>query len=145
MVDEAHHLRAVWWRCLTALKDAFEDPYVIALTATPPIDVPQAEWNRYAGFCGEVDEEVGVPELVAEGNLCPHQDYILFSQPDGKDVDELRRFRRGVNSLALDLQLDVEFAEQLAAFPNWIDDSSLEQSEISSQQTGVLFCTSHFS
>ncbi|MGY8642452.1 MAG: DEAD/DEAH box helicase [Verrucomicrobiales bacterium] len=111
VVDEAHHLRAVWWKCLSTVKDAIENPVVVSLTATPPIDVPQSEWNRYAMFCGEVDEEVGVPELVAEGNLCPHQDYVLLSTPTGKDVDELKRFREGVATLILDLQLDIELAE----------------------------------
>jgi len=93
------------------VKDAIENPVVVSLTATPPIDVPQSEWNRYAMFCGEVDEEVGVPELVAEGNLCPHQDYVLLSTPTGKYVDELKRFREGVATLILDLQLDIELAE----------------------------------
>ncbi len=120
VVDEAHHLRAVWWKCLSAVKDALDGVYVVSLTATPPIDVLQAEWNRYAGFCGQVDEEVGVPELVAEGNLCPHQDYILFSTPDQNDVAELRRFCQGVASFVLDRQLDMEFAERLIKFPNWI-------------------------
>tara|TARA_R110002096_G_scaffold29509_5_gene88963 strand:- start:31968 stop:34499 length:2532 start_codon:yes stop_codon:yes gene_type:complete len=113
VVDEAHHLRAVWWKCLTTIKDALAKPTVISLTATPPIDVPQAEWNRYAAFCGQVDMEVGVPELVAEGNLCPHQDYVLLSIPEGEHVEELRRFRVGVSQLILDLQLDIDLAEKL--------------------------------
>lgn len=113
VVDEAHHLRAVWWKCLTTVKDALKKPTVISLTATPPIDVPQAEWNRYAAFCGQVDMEVGVPELVAEGNLCPHQDYVLLSTPEGDHVEELRRFRVGVSQLILDLQLDIDLAEKL--------------------------------
>ncbi len=125
VVDEAHHLRAVWWRCLTALKDALDDVIIVALTATPPIDVPQAEWNRYATFCGVVDEEVGVPELVAEGNLCPHQDYIFLSTPDESDVAELRRFHRRVGTFILDLQLDIEMAERLSDFPDWITEKDL--------------------
>ena len=65
LVEVPHHL----------LKESLDHVSVIALTATPPIDVPAAEWNRYASFCGPVDLEVGVPELVAAGNLCPHQDF----------------------------------------------------------------------
>ena len=70
---------------------------IVALTATPPVDVPQAEWNRYSTFCGPIDEEVGVPELVAEGNLCPHQDFVHFSLPTrDRSPNELHRFQRGV-------------------------------------------------
>ena len=120
VVDEAHHLRAFWWKCLKTLKESLDQPYVIALTATPPVDVPQAEWNRYAGFCGNVDEEVGVPELVAEGNLCPHQDYVHFSLPTGVEAERLRDFHQRVKTLVLDLQLDTGFATQLAAIPHWL-------------------------
>jgi len=120
VVDEAHHLRSFWWKCLKTLKESLDQPYIVALTATPPVDVPQAEWNRYASFCGDVDEEVGVPELVAEGNLCPHQDYVYFSLPTGAEADRLRDFHQRVKTLILDLQLDTEFASQLSAIPNWV-------------------------
>ncbi len=120
IVDEAHHLRSFWWKCLNILKENLTDIHIIALTATPPIDVPQAEWNRYASFCGPIDEEVGVPELVAEGNLCPHQDYVYFSLPSGPDIDVLRDFQGGVAKLILDLQLDTAFASRLIAFPSWV-------------------------
>jgi hypothetical protein len=38
-------------------------------------DVSPFEWQRYEELCGPVDAEVSVPELVLEGDLCPHQDY----------------------------------------------------------------------
>ena len=120
VVDEAHHLRAFWWKCLKTLKESLDQPYIVSLTATPPVDVPQAEWNRYASFCGNVDEEVGVPELVAEGNLCPHQDYVYFSLPTGAEADRMRDFHQRVKALVLDIQLDTDFATQLSALPNWM-------------------------
>jgi superfamily II DNA or RNA helicase len=127
VVDEAHHLRAFWWKCLHALKKGLGKEAhgidVVALTATPPVDVPQAEWNRYSTFCGPIDEEVGVPELVAEGNLCPHQDFVHFSLPTCNEVDTLHEFERGVHQLILDLQLDTDFAARLSAFPNWLPEN----------------------
>jgi superfamily II DNA or RNA helicase len=42
VVDEAHHLRAEWWRTLTFVADRLK-PTVIALTATPPYDVSPYE------------------------------------------------------------------------------------------------------
>jgi superfamily II DNA or RNA helicase len=48
VVDEAHHLRNEWWKGLTAVLDALDEPTVVALTATPPYDVHPLEWERYA-------------------------------------------------------------------------------------------------
>ena len=81
VVDEAHHLRSEWWKCLIALRKNLGDPTIVALTATPPYDVSVVEWERYEELCGPVDSEISVPELVLERNLCPHQDYVYISNP----------------------------------------------------------------
>lgn len=114
LVDEAHHLRAHWWQCLNELKDALDNPIIIALTATPPIDVSQTEWNRYSSFCGPVDIEVNVPELVRSGALCPHQDFIYLNQPTEEEFSVLDRFSTEVKKLMLDFELDGKFANCLA-------------------------------
>lgn len=64
LVDEAHHLRNEWWQTLTVVRDGLENVKTVALTATPPYDVPPFEWARYQEFCGPVDVEISVPELV---------------------------------------------------------------------------------
>ena len=43
---------------------------IIALTATPPYDSSPAEWKRYSDLCGEIDDEIQVPGLVAQKALC---------------------------------------------------------------------------
>lgn len=75
VVDECHHLRREWWKVLDAVVDRYS-PELVALTATPPYDVSGVEWRRYHSFCGEIDEEISIPELVASGDLCPHQDFL---------------------------------------------------------------------
>ena len=75
VVDECHHLRREWWRVLDGVMERYQ-PELVALTATPPYDVSGVEWRRYHSFCGEIDEEISIPELVASGDLCPHQDFI---------------------------------------------------------------------
>lgn len=75
VVDECHHLRNEWWKVLDAITTEFK-PELVALTATPPYDVSGIEWRRYNNFCGEIDEEISIPELVNSGDLCPHQDYL---------------------------------------------------------------------
>ena len=74
VLDEAHHLRRAWWDCLNRLAKELEDVKIVALTATPPYDASFAEWNRYETLCGPIDLEIGIPELVRNGELCPHQD-----------------------------------------------------------------------
>lgn len=61
VVDEAHHLRAEWWKTLTFVAEKLNDPTIVALTATPPYDVSAFEWQRYEELCGPVDAEVSVP------------------------------------------------------------------------------------
>lgn len=90
VLDEAHHLKNAWWRALTLIKTALS-PKVVALTATPPYDVTGAEWERYLSLNGEVDAEIAVPDLVARGDLCAHQDYVYFSNPTEKEAALLQR------------------------------------------------------
>lgn len=81
VLDEAHHLRTEWYHSLDYLcrKLDAQDFTVVSLTATPPYDVSQSEWNNYHSLCGPVDAEISIPELVKNGDLCVHQDLIWFS------------------------------------------------------------------
>ncbi len=81
VLDEAHHLRKAWWDCLDRLATELLDVKVVALTATPPYDASLAEWNRYEKLCGPIDLEIGIPELVRNGDLCPHQDHLILCEP----------------------------------------------------------------
>jgi superfamily II DNA or RNA helicase len=121
VLDEAHHLRQEWWRCLLALKQGLaheeQAPWLVALTATPPYDVPQIEWNRYIELCGPLDAEVAVPELVKVGNLCAHQDYLYFSQPAESERLALQRFDQAVGTLRNELALDSDWLQLLASHP----------------------------
>ena len=90
-LDEAHHLRNEWYRALEAfLKALGSGVTLICLTATPPYDAEGPEWRRYHAVCGEIDEEIFVPELVANQSLCPHQDYVLFNYPTENELAALR-------------------------------------------------------
>ncbi|WP_116105895.1 DEAD/DEAH box helicase family protein [Lewinella sp. IMCC34191] len=92
VVDECHHLRREWWRVLDAVAGRYR-PELVALTATPPYDVSGIEWRRYHGFCGEIDEEISIPELVATGDLCPHQDYLYPILPPPGEGRLLREWQ----------------------------------------------------
>ena len=93
-LDEAHHLQNEWQKALEVfVKGLSKDIKIISLTATPPYDSTPAEWNRYISVCGEIDDEIFVPELVKEKTLCPHQDYILFNYPTKSEVDSFKQHR----------------------------------------------------
>ncbi len=94
-LDEAHHLQNEWQKALESfVKGLSSKVKIISLTATPPYDAGPAEWKRYSETCGEIDEEIFVPELVARNNLCPHQDYIYFNFPTTKELNELEVYKQ---------------------------------------------------
>lgn len=80
-LDECHHLKNEWWKALESVINKIENHKIIALTATPPYDSNNNEWQKYINLCGPIDEEIFVPELIKANNLCPHQDYVYFSFP----------------------------------------------------------------
>ncbi len=109
-LDEAHHLRSEWWKALEELVAEIPDMTIISLTATPPYDSTPAQWQRYVGLCGPIDEEIIVPELVKEKSLCPHQDYVYFNMPTEEEKKAVLKFRQDAASLAKEIANDGEFA-----------------------------------
>ncbi|WP_291870549.1 DEAD/DEAH box helicase family protein [Maribacter sp.] len=110
VLDEAHHLKNEWWKCLYALK-LDQNQTIVALTATPPYDSGSTEVQRYFELCGAVDDEIAIPDLVKEGDLCPHQDYVHYSMPDTVTINFIVEFRRKVAQLLQDIQNDVAFRD----------------------------------
>ena len=92
-LDEAHHLQNEWQKALENFITALEGEIkIIALTATPPYDAKPNEWKRYVGLCGEIDEEIFVPELVKQGTLCPHQDFLYFNYPTDAETADFKAY-----------------------------------------------------
>lgn len=105
IADEAHHLKNSWWYTLNRLKKKL-DPVIVGLTATPPYDVSATEWQRYISLNGPVDTEISVPELIREGDLCPHQDYIYFCKPTSAEKDKIDQFRHDIRNLYDEISTD---------------------------------------
>lgn len=116
VVDEAHHLKNSWWKSLDSLKQKLK-PTVVGLTATPPYDVSHAEWERYLALNGPVDTEITVPELVVEGDLCPHQDYVHLSSPIAEDLAKIQKIRDNVESLYHELCFDSTLKLAISSHP----------------------------
>ena len=112
-LDECHHLRNEWWKSLEIFRKSFADMNVISLTATPPYEGEPALWERYVAMCGEIDEEITVPELVKEGSLCPHQDYVYFSFPTKEEENQLDQFSTQKRAFLKNLSSDSMFCEEV--------------------------------
>lgn len=98
-LDECHHLKNEWWKVLEKFMEMSGNMTVIALTATPPYDSTAAQWERYTKMCGPVDAEITVPELVKEGSLCPHQDYVWFNCPSEEEERRIADFRQNASDM----------------------------------------------
>jgi superfamily II DNA or RNA helicase len=116
VVDECHHLKNEWWKTLFQIKNKL-NLTIIALTATPPFDVSGSEWQRYHQLCGEVDAEINVAELVADKNLCPHQDYIYFSIPTVDESVEITNFYTNIENFIDGLKNNTTFRNWLKSHP----------------------------
>lgn len=118
VVDEAHHLKNEWWQTLTKVKEKL-DPIIVGLTATPPYDVTATEWQRYIDLNGSVDTEISVPELVIEGDLCPHQDYVYFTLPTEKENQSIIDFRQNIEKLFQEIKSDETIIQAIEKHPIW--------------------------
>jgi superfamily II DNA or RNA helicase len=108
VLDEAHHLKNAWWTCLVELKNS-RPFFVVALTATPPYDSDRKEVAKYFNLCGEIDDEIAVPDLVKETDLCPHQDFVYFSKPEDLEVNLIYEYRQKIADFKDDLLADNTF------------------------------------
>ncbi|MFC5280918.1 DEAD/DEAH box helicase family protein [Arcanobacterium canis] len=114
-LDECHHLRNAWWKSLEDFLAAHSGLFSIALTATPPYDSTPNEWKRYISVCGEIDEEITIPELVKEGVLCPHQDFIYLNYPTSDELTAVKDFEERSTQALQHFQSLESFAQIVAS------------------------------
>ncbi len=118
VIDEAHHLRNERRKSLIKLKDSIENPFVVALTATPPYDVSGNERRRYQNLCGPIDAEISVPELVNKKNLCPHQDFVFFNTLNKHEQKIVSAYRKNIENFIKQLTQDEELYTSLINHPH---------------------------
>lgn len=114
-LDEAHHLRSEWWKVLEAFMKKMKGMTVISLTATPPYDSTPGQWKRYMDLCGPIDEEIFTPELVREGSLCPHEDYVYFNWPAREELEEISEYQRRTEKVRNAILTGDGFVRMIAA------------------------------
>lgn len=117
ILDEAHHLRTSWWESTVSFSQQMKKPTIVSLTATPPYDSSFQEWQKYIQLCGPIDAEIYVPELVREGELCAHQDYILFSAPTMLENQPILEYHQNVTTFFHELLRNESFKALLENHP----------------------------
>jgi len=112
VLDEAHHLKNAWWKSLFKLKQ-IGGITVISLTATPPYDSSIQELQKYFDLCGPIDDEIAVPDLVKNGDLCPHQDFVYFSKPSEAQIKYIITYRERILNFINELVQNGDFQNLL--------------------------------
>ncbi|MCO6512091.1 MAG: DEAD/DEAH box helicase family protein [Aridibacter famidurans] len=136
ILDEAHHLRAEWWRALERVCDRFPDLTLVSLTATPPYDSQGHEWARYEQLCGPIDEEISVPELVKAGTLCAHQDFLWACNATASEKKQIEEYDRRVSTLCNTLFENREFEAIVLSHP-WLHSTDIEQDVIRDPEIAI--------
>ena len=122
ILDECHHLMHHWGRILSEIRELFDDPIVLGLTATPP-DVDsfkEADARRYEEFFGPVDYEVPVPALVRDSNLAPYQDLCYFVRPAMKELTYISGVDGEFNELLEELRVANGGLNRVKPLDRWI-------------------------
>jgi superfamily II DNA or RNA helicase len=140
ILDEAHHLRAEWWRALDKVCEALPELVLVSLTATPPYDSQGHEWRRYEQLCGPIDEEISIPELVKAGTLCGHQDYIWAVDVSSTEKEKIKEYDNRVSTLCNTLIEQEEFEDIVLAHP-WLSKECPEQGVIKSPEIAISLLT----
>ena len=123
ILDECHHLTEHWGKVLVELKDAFDDPIVLGLTATPPNPDAVQDAPHYVDLLGEVDYEVPTPALVRDSNLAPYQDLCYFVRPSAKELEYITEADNSFLAIVEEISQSHKDPKRALSFPDWLYDS----------------------
>lgn len=113
ILDEPHHLPPRQQKALETFSGILGSCiHLLSLTATPPHDLNREEWLRYTALCGDICDEVYIPELVQGGALCPHEDLVYLNLPSTAELEGMLGFRRRVEK-ALDEAAALPFMKEM--------------------------------
>lgn len=85
VLDECHHLLEVWGALTGEVVAALGEPWVIGLTATPPVALTEPQRERLEALFGACDVVVDLPSVVKEGDLAPYRELVLYTAPSAEE------------------------------------------------------------
>ena len=122
ILDECHHLLHHWGRVLTEVREYFDNPIVLGLTATPPDfqHYEKSDVERYQEFFGEIDYEVPVPALVRDSNLAPYQDLAFFVRPSQNELSYVAKVDEEFQELLNELYQEQNYPNATLPIDKWV-------------------------
>lgn len=115
-LDEAHHLKPEWQKSLEKVLNRLgKEAVKISLTSIQPYDAGEEELATILRLCGEVDDEIFLPELMKQGAICPHQDYVYFNYPTCQEEKAFQEHGKQVR-LALEEVGKLECIQKVADY-----------------------------
>ena len=122
ILDECHHLLHHWGRVLTEVREYFDNPIVLGLTATPPDfqHYDEEDAKRYQEFFGEIDYEVPVPALVRDSNLAPYQDLAFFVRPSQNELNYVAKVDEEFQALLNELHEVQDYPNATLPIDKWV-------------------------
>ena len=122
ILDECHHLLHHWGRVLTEVREYFDNPIVLGLTATPPDfqHYEEEDGKRYQEFFGEIDYEVPVPALVRDSNLAPYQDLAFFVRPSQNELSYVAKVDEEFQALLAELFQEQDYPNATLPIDQWV-------------------------
>lgn len=78
-------------------------------------------------MCGEIDEEITIPELVKEGSLCPHQDFVYFNYPTEEECQAVEKFEERSDAVFQKLMQDSVFVNAIQSHKALADLTAAEK------------------
>ncbi|GIR33786.1 MAG: hypothetical protein CM15mP47_0120 [Methanobacteriota archaeon] len=122
ILDECHHLLHHWGRVLTEVREYFDNPIVLGLTATPPDfqHYDEEDAKRYKEFFGEIDYEVPVPALVRDSNLAPYQDLAFFVRPSQNELNYVAKVDEEFQALLNELHEVQDYPNATLPIDKWV-------------------------
>ena len=90
VLDECHHLLAVWGELLAEVLDRLPEARILALTATPPESLSADESILVERLFGHIVYSASIPGFVRDGHLAPFRELVWFTDPTDGEADYLR-------------------------------------------------------
>lgn len=118
ILDECHHLLQVWGQLLRELMEELQGEVVLGLTATPPEQLSAQEAELVDDLFGEITYSVGIPAVVAAGDLVPFQELAWLTQPTPTETQWLNSRAERVNEFTTAL-MDPKLADP--GLLTWLD------------------------
>jgi hypothetical protein len=147
VLDECHHLLAVWGELLQQMLAELPKVRVLGLTATPAGSLTESEAALARSLLGDPVYEASIPALIKEGYLAPYAEFAWLCQPTAAEQEWLatnsERFAEVKASLTAPEFASTPFFEWLDVFTSRFSASEWSDTERRRPEVAVAVMRAH--